>query len=208
MHAQGRAVWAQGWQHAQGCWLSWDPRRNRRGYGELCLDTWATHVLSCESSVPGVRGGGERSPRMWAEFPRGSKTRHGREQRHRTDVAWCDCFEAKLPKEEDLSFRCALEILTARDGLPWRKSPSPQTSPRAPSEASGDPQGPSRPPPHTSTAAAPPQRTSTAAHAQTHSQLQEAQVHVLLLLAGGRQVFPLHLLLGSTALRGAGGAAL
>lgn len=174
-----------------------------------CVWTLGLHMFSAvKAQFLGCWGGGERSPRMWAEFPRGSKTRHGREQRHRTDVAWCDCFEAKLPKEEDLSFRCALEILTARDGLPWRKSPSPQTSPRAPSEASGDPQGLSRPPPHTSTAAAPPQRTSTAAHAQTHSQLQEAQVHVLLLLAGGRQVFPLHLLLGSTALRGAGGAAL
>lgn len=90
------------------------------------------HVLSCESSVPGVLGGGERSPRTWAEFPRGSKTRHGRGQRHRTDMAWCDCFEAKLPKEEDLSFCCALEILTAHDGLPWRKSPCPQISSRVP----------------------------------------------------------------------------
>lgn len=43
-------------------------------------------------------------------------------------MAWCDCFEAKLPKEEDLSFCCALEILTAHDGLPCRKSPCPQIS--------------------------------------------------------------------------------
>lgn len=53
-HAQGRAVWAQGWRRAQGCQLSQDPRPNRWGDGELCLDTRATRVLSCESSVPGV----------------------------------------------------------------------------------------------------------------------------------------------------------
>lgn len=123
-------------------------------------------------------------------------------------MAWCDRFEAKLPKEEDLSFRCALEIPTARDGLPWRESPRPQISSQVPVRPAGIRRDLSRPPPHTSTAAGPPQRMSTAAHAPTHSQLQEAQVHVLLLLAGGRQVFPLHLLLGSTALRGAGGATL
>lgn len=43
-------------------------------------------------------------------------------------MAWRDCFEAKLPKEEELSFRCALEILKARDGLPWRESPCPRIS--------------------------------------------------------------------------------
>lgn len=174
-----------------------------------CVWTLGLHMFSAvKAQFLGCWGGGECSPRTWAEFSRGSKTRHGRGQRDRTDMAWCDCFEAKLSKEKDLSFRCALEILTARDGLPWRKSPRLQTSSRAQVRPAGTRRDPSRPPPRTSTAAAPPQRTSTAAHAQTHSQLQEAQVHVLLLLAGGRQVFPLHLLLGSTALQGAGGAAL
>lgn len=46
-------------------------------------------------------------------------------------MVWRDCFEAKPPKEE-LSFRCALEILTARDGLPRRKSPCPWIFSRVP----------------------------------------------------------------------------
>lgn len=64
-------------------------------------------------------------------------------------MAWRDCFEAKLPKEEELSFRCALEILKARDGLPWRESPCPGSPLGSPCEASGDPQGSvSSPAPH------------------------------------------------------------
>lgn len=98
--------------------------------GRSCVWTLATRVFSCESSVPGVLA----AEGMFAQdvaAPEEARQDIGRGQRHRTDMVWRDCFEAKLPKEE-LSFRCALEILTLVMGSPGEKVLLPGSSLRVP----------------------------------------------------------------------------